>query len=125
MRVLATCFDELHVTRLDATTLRVRPASGFLDNELLRMVRGLSRPSRPGEEVVLSDMRVRVVSVTADGRPAEADFTFRVPLEDPSLLFTRIRGGGTLAPWPPPAIGESQVLPSVAPRPSATPAASR
>ena len=119
MRVLATCFAKVHVSRLDATTLRVRPENGFLDNELLRMVRGLSRPFRPGDEVVLSDMRARVEDVTADGRPAEVDFTFAVPLEDPSLLWTRLQAGGALAPWSPPAVGESQLLPSVSPRPSA------
>ena len=93
--------------------LRVRPKMGFLDNELLRMVRGLWRPFRSGDEVVLSDMRARVREVTADGRPAEVDFTFAVPLEDPSLLWTRLRKGGALAPWSPPAVGESEVLPSI------------
>jgi len=116
MRVLASCFSKLSVSRPDATTLRVRPERGFLDNEWLRMVRGASRPFRAGDEVVLSDLRVRVRDVTADGRPAEADFTFGVPLEDPSLLWTRLRGGGTLVPWSPPAVGESQVLPAVAPK---------
>jgi len=116
MRVLASCFAKLHVSRPDATTLRVRPQKGFLDNDWLRMVRGLSRPFRPGDEVVLSDMRARVRDVTADGRPAEVDFTFSVPLEDPSLLWTRLQAGGALAPWSPPAVGESQLLPSVAPR---------
>ena len=115
MRVLATCFAKVHVSRLDATTVRVRPENGFLDNELLRMVRGLSRPFRRGDEVVLSDMRARVQDVTADGRPAEVDFTFAVPLEDPSLLWMRVQAGGSLAPWSPPAVGESQVLPSVEP----------
>jgi hypothetical protein len=116
MRVLATCFHELRVSRLDARTLRVRPGRGFLDNELLRMVRGLSRPFRAGDEVLLSDMRVLVREVTTDGRPAEADFVFALPLEDPSLLWTRLQAGGALVPWAPPAVGESFVLPSVAPR---------
>jgi hypothetical protein len=116
MRVLASCFSKLSVSRPDATTLRVRPERGFLDNEWLRMVRGPSRPFRTGDEVVLSDVRVRVRSVTADGRPAEVDFTFGVPLEDPSLLWRRLEGGGTLVPWSPPAVGESEVLPSIAPR---------
>jgi hypothetical protein len=116
MRVLASCFSKLEVSRPDAATLRVRPEKGFLDNEWLRMVRGPSRPFRPGDEVALSDLRVLVRDVTADGRPAEADFTFGVPLEDPSLLWTRLRGGGTLVPWSPPAVGESQVLPAVAPK---------
>ena len=118
MRVLASCFGELRVSRLDATTLRVRPERGFLDNELLRMVRGLSRPFRPGDEIALSDLRVWVREVTADGRPAEVDFAFGVPLEDASLLWTRLQAGGALAPWSPPVVGESLVLPSVAPRPA-------
>jgi hypothetical protein len=116
MRVLASCFATLRVTRLNATTLRVRPEKGFLDNEVLRMVRGLSRPFRRGDEIVLSDMRAHVQDVTADGRPAEVDFDFAVPLEDESLLWTRLQAGGALAPWSPPAVGESQVLPSVSPR---------
>jgi hypothetical protein len=115
MRVLASCFSKVHVSRPDATTLRIRPESGFLDNEWLRMVRGPSRPFRSGDEVALSDLRVRVRGVTADGRPAEADFLFGVPLEDPSLVWMRVRGGGFLDPWSPPAVGESQVLPAVAP----------
>jgi hypothetical protein len=114
MRVLASCFADLRVSRLDATTLRVRPEKGFLDNEFLRMVRGLSRPFRAGDEVVLSDLRVRVREVTVDGRPAEADFTFAVPLEDPSLLWTRVQAGGALSPWSPPSVGESLLLSSVA-----------
>jgi hypothetical protein len=120
MRLLATCFANLRVSRLDATTLRLRPEKGFVDNELLRMARGLSRPFHPGDEVVLSNMRVRVNEVTPDGRPAEADFTFAVPLDDASLLWMRLRAGGALVPWSPPAMGESQVLPSVEPRRPAT-----
>jgi hypothetical protein len=116
MRVLATCFHDIRVSRLDARTLRVRPEKGFLDNELLRMVRGLSRPFRVGDEVVLSDMRARVREVTADGRPAEVDFVFAVPLDDPSLLWTRLQAGGALVRWTPTALGESEVLPSVVPR---------
>ena len=98
MRLLATCLSPLRVSRLDATTLRVRPEKGFLDNGLLRMVRGTSRPFRPGDEVVLSDMRVRVHDVTADGRPAEVDFTFAAPLEDESLLWRRLQAGGASCP---------------------------
>jgi hypothetical protein len=79
------------------------------------MARGLSRPFRPGDEIVLSDLRVGVHDVTADGRPAEVDFHFAVPLEDASLLWMRVHAGGALAPWSPPAVGESQVLPSVSP----------
>jgi hypothetical protein len=122
MRVLASCLAPLRVTRLDATTLRIRPEKGFLDNELLRMVRGRSRPFHPGDEVGLPDLRVRVNEVTPDGRPAEADFAFAVPLEDASLLWTRLQAGGRLVAWSPPAVGESQRLPSIAPRAPSPPA---
>ena len=118
MRLLVTSLDPLEVSRLDATTLRVRPERGFMDHDALRVVRGPSRPFRPGDEVALSDLRIRVREVTADGRPAEADFTFAVPLEDPSLLWMRLQAGGALVPWSPPAVGESQNLPSIAPAPS-------
>lgn len=116
MRVLASCYDELRVSRPDAATLRVRPGKGFLDNDALRIVRGLSRPFRPGDEVVLSDMRARVNEITPDGRPAEVDFTLVVPLEDPTLLWMRVQAGGALTRWSPPAVGESVLLPSIAPR---------
>ena len=118
MRLLVTSLEPLEVSRLDATTLRVRPERGFMDHDALRVVRGPSRPFRPGDEVALSDLRIRVREVTADGRPAEADFTFAVPLEDPSLLWMRLQAGGALVPWSPPAVGESQNLPSIAPAPS-------
>jgi hypothetical protein len=114
MRVLATCLAELEVTRVDARTLRLRPQQGFLDHAFLRMVRGLSRPFHAGDEVPLSDVRVRVRNVTPDGRPAEADFTFAVPLEDPSLVWRRLAAGGILIPWSPPAVAQSERLTSVA-----------
>lgn len=117
MRVLASCFSDVHVSRPDARTLRVRPERGFLDHEWLRIVRGPSRPFRRGDEVVLSDLRVRVREVGPDGRPAEVDFGFGVPLEDPSLLWTRVQAGGALLPWSPPAVGASLRLPAVAPSP--------
>jgi hypothetical protein len=113
MRVLASCFARLRVSRLDAKTLRVRPEQGLLDNGFLQMVRGLSRPFHPGDEVVLSNLRVRVRDVTADGRPAEVDFEFPVPLEDSTLLWKRVKSGAALIPWTPPAVGESQVLTAV------------
>jgi hypothetical protein len=117
MRLLATSMGTLEVTRLDGTTLRIRPDHGFMDHDALRIVRGPSRPFHVGDEVALSDLRVRVREVTPDGRPAVADLSFAVPLEDSSLLWTRLQGGGALIPWSPPAVGESVTLPSIAPRP--------
>jgi hypothetical protein len=117
MRLLGTAMGALEVARLDGTTLRIRPEHGFMDHDALRIVRGPSRRFHPGDEVVLSDLRVRVREVTADGRPAVADLSFAVPLEDPSFLWTRLQAGGALLPWSPPAVGEGQTHPSIEPRP--------
>jgi hypothetical protein len=105
----------LSVSRPDQATLRIAAERGFLDAAQLRIVRGLSRPFHAGDVVVLSDLSVRVRKVTPDGRPAEVDFTFHVPLEDESLLWLRVMAGGELSPWSPPGVGESQVLPAIAP----------
>ncbi|HEX9186229.1 MAG TPA: hypothetical protein VGB87_04100, partial [Vicinamibacteria bacterium] len=118
MRLLATCWSPLEISRPDATTLRVRPERGFMDHEAMQIVRGPSRAFHAGDEVRLSDVSVLVREVTADGRPAEAEFRFHVPLEDPSLLWTRLRAGGTLVPWSPPPVGGRETLPSIVPAPT-------
>jgi len=118
---LANSYGTLRVTRVDERTLRIRPQRGFLDNELLRMVRGVSRPFRAGDEVVLSDLRVRVREALPDGRSAEADFSFGVPLEDASLLWMRLQAGGALRTWASPAVGETLTLPSVEPHGATAP----
>jgi hypothetical protein len=112
MRILSSGLAAVHVSRLDARTLRVRPAKGFLRAGGERLVRGLSRPFHAGDKVALPDVRVRVNEVTADGRPAEADFFFNVPLEDASLLWMQWRRDA-LSPYSPPAVGESHVLPPI------------
>ncbi len=112
MRILSSGGGAVRLSRLDATTLRVRPAEDFLKSAPERMARSLSRPFHPGDEVALSDVRVRVSEVTADGRPAQAEFFFDVPLEDPSLLWMRWQRDA-LAPYSPPAVGESHVLPPI------------
>ncbi len=111
LRLLATGVGEMRVTRLDAFTLRVRPAAGFYGSEIERMVRGLSEPMAPGYRVTLSDMQVTVTAVTADGRAAEAEFRFALPLEDPSLLWTRWEGGALVA-YDPPQPGQTQIIPA-------------
>ena len=115
LRLLVSGITEIQVSRLDATTLRVWPGDGFLTGEGQRMVRGTSRPFHPGDEVDLSDLHVRVDEVSADGRrPARVDFTFAVPLEDPSLLWMQWKGAA-LSPYSPPPVGASHVLPPIDP----------
>jgi hypothetical protein len=127
MRVLASCAPKLslrglgtamlRVSRPDPYTLRIRPENGFLDADQLRMVRGPSRPFHEGDQLVLADLQARVLEVTADGRPATVDFRFRVPLADESLLWMQVHAGGSLAPWSPPAVGQSWLVPAIPPAP--------
>jgi hypothetical protein len=55
-------------------------------------------------------MTVEITELTADGLPAEATFTFHVPLESPSLFWLCFRGQG-FEPFTPPAIGEECKIP--------------
>jgi hypothetical protein len=59
-------------------------------------------------------MTVEIMELTGDGRPAEAAFTFTVPLEDPSLRWLQYKNG-SFVPFTPPAIGENMVLQSEKP----------
>ncbi len=110
LRLLATGKADVQLTRLDAHTLRVRPAAGFIASEVERMVRSRSIPMSVGEQVELTDMSVEVTAVTVDGRPAEAEFRFDRPLEDPTWLWVRW-DRSAFVPWQPPPIGASDTVP--------------
>jgi hypothetical protein len=103
---LAGVLAAVDVTRVDARSLRIRPAEGFLVHSGDRNWRSLARPLLPGSVVELSSMTVTVLDSTRDLRPAEALFRFNVPLEDASLLWLRW-SHGAFAPWIPPPIGET------------------
>jgi hypothetical protein len=110
LRLLASGLAPVRVTRVDERTLDVRPAQGFYSTEGERMLRGLSRPFRSGEEVRLSDFQVVVTDVDAEGRALEAEFRFEQELEDASLLWFTWQGSG-LEPYAPPPVGTSHTLP--------------
>ncbi|MBN1489668.1 MAG: hypothetical protein JXA69_07105 [Phycisphaerae bacterium] len=115
------------LTRTDARTLVVRPTLGYLPPAgfprdhgqgappfsfgymLQRLDLILRRPDHPmqlGETVELTTATIEITNVTADGRPAEATFRFRVPLEDASLRWLHVTEYG-YRPFTPPAVGET------------------
>jgi hypothetical protein len=112
-RVLASGTSEVTIARLDASTLRVRPARGFLENVTEHMVRSPRRPLAAGAVVELPGFTATVKSLLPDGRPAEVEFRFAVPLEDPSLVWAAWDPAGIrYAAWTPPAIGARASLPA-------------
>jgi hypothetical protein len=90
---LATASSQLAIERLDERTLRVRPEQGFLYSAAELHYRGDPRALTVGATVTLSEMTVRVVEATADGRPQTAEFRFRDPLESPRYRFVRFLDG--------------------------------
>jgi hypothetical protein len=110
-RWLATGEDALTVRRLSATALSVRPDRGFSRLASEQMLRSPRRPLGLGV-VRLSGVTVEVTSLTSDGRPAEALFTFDRALEDPSLSWLRWGAAGFEA-WSPPPVGSAEIVPAV------------
>ena len=110
-RILSTGFGPTSVRRVDAATLRVSPAGGYFASELHRLMRSPSRPFRVGDVIALSDMRATVVALTDDGRPRTVEFRFATPLESVGRRWMRGAGMG-LAPWAPPQVGATVVVPA-------------
>ena len=111
-RWLATADSPLSVHRLDARTLSLRPADGYLKASDGILFRSPRRPFRVGAVVRLTGVRFEIVTLTADGRPAEVHARFDRPLEDPQLVWVRWEGRG-YSPYRPPAIGQAHVLPAI------------
>lgn len=111
-RRLATGLSPVHLTRLDAHTLRVRPEEGFVSTPMERMLRSPEHPLKRGEAIALDGMHVRVTALADDGRPAEAVIRFERALEHPSFLWLRWTDGGYV-PFVPPPPGETVTLEAV------------
>jgi hypothetical protein len=110
LRVLtSSLFEPVKVHRPDQRSLVVRPAYGYYAWVLDGLFRTEKHPFRVGDRVELTGMTVEVTKLTRDGRPAEAAFTFSVPLEDASLRWLQYRDG-RFVPFSPPAVGDTVVL---------------
>ena len=95
------------LTRHDERTLELRADSGYLVVPLDQLFRAQHHPMRQGTVVDVTGMRVRITDATQRGRPLAVEFTFQVPLEDPSLRWLCWRDG-TYQSFQPPAVGQTQ-----------------
>jgi hypothetical protein len=92
-------------TRLGPNGLRVTSPGGFWDARWEE--RSPQLPFHVGDQLELTEMRVRVVQITRDGRPTTVDFTFREPLESSRYAWLDWRDG-KLEPVVPPALREHE-----------------
>ena len=109
VRVLGPALPAITLTRPDERSLVIRPSDGYLNWFLDRLFRDPARPLALGERVELTGMVVEVTALTPDGRPAEAEFRFDVPLEDPSLFWLHW-DDGEFRPCVPPSVGATLEL---------------
>ena len=63
------------------------------------------------ETIDLTAVTIEITALTADGRPAEATFRFRIPLEDPSFRRLFVKDFRYL-PFSVQGIGETVEVPS-------------
>jgi len=111
MRVLGAGISPEEVTRPDRMTLRVRLPDGMYTGTLGRLFRSRHDPIVPGERFDLEDFGIEVVQTNAECDPVVVEYTFAVPLEDPSLRWLRWRDD-RYVPFTPPAVGETVTLPA-------------
>jgi hypothetical protein len=106
----SSLFGPVEVQRPDENTLVVRPQYGYNVWVLDRLFRNKKHPFSLGDRVTLTGMSVQITKLTPDRRPAEAAFTFDVPLEDASLRWLQSKDGA-FVPFTPPAVGQTLTLP--------------
>lgn len=129
--VLSSTIYSVEVTRTDLYTLVLRPKGGFLNHvgsarsgtdqkpafmhldymfqQMDRTFRDDRYPFVKDQEIDLTDLSIKIAALTLDGRPAEVEFHFSVPLEDASLRWLQWHND-TLIPFLPPPINETLYL---------------
>ena len=94
-------------TRNDLYTMNVQSENGSL-TDLDNLHLGKEYAMQPGQIVRLNNTVVEVLEVR-NGLPSKAQFRFKIPLEDPSLLWFSWKKD-VYVPFIPPEIGEAVVI---------------
>jgi hypothetical protein len=97
---LAATSEATRFERRGPKLLRVSTVDGFFDRRWES--RSPRLPFHTGDQVALSEMKIEIVAVTKDGRPAVCDFVFAQPLESSHYVW-RIWRAGRLEAFAPPA----------------------
>ncbi|HEX6241048.1 MAG TPA: hypothetical protein VFZ61_09145 [Polyangiales bacterium] len=112
LRWLATGESALRITRVDAHTLSVTPADGFLATSSQKMFRRPSRGFSLGDEVHLNGLTITVTQLMPDGRPGSINARFDTELDAESLTWLRWQHHQYVR-FSPPAVGSSSEIPAV------------
>ena len=109
-RVLtSSLFQPMEIHRPDINTLVIKPGYGYYAYVLDSLFRNNQHPFSVGNKVELTGMTVEITELTGDSRPAEAAFTFDVPLEDNSLRWLQYKDGDFVI-FIPPDVGQTVIL---------------
>ncbi len=129
-RVLAPGLDPVELIRTGEKTLVVRPRNGYASppqwvtdswtdrrayvdpvstlKRIERLLLGRKTAPARGQKLDLTGVTIEITKLTGDQRPAEAEFVFKVPLEDPSLCWLAWnRKTWKYDPFPLPRVGET------------------
>jgi hypothetical protein len=112
MYILSPGWFPVHVYRPDANSLVVRPDGGYLLAMLDQLFRGNTVALKLGEKIERIQMTVEITELTPDGRPAEARFIFKSPLEDKTFRWLQFVDGKGFTDFIPPNVGESVTIDS-------------
>lgn len=114
LRTLAPGHAPTTVTRKDAHTLVIRPRDGYI-LAFDQLFRDPSIPLKVGTTRTLTNFVVTITRATPEGRPLEASFRFRWPLEDKRMHFYEAGQKGAYKPFVFPKVGQSRTLPPAVP----------
>jgi len=110
-QILAPASTAVLILRTDDHSLLVRPDSGFFSMPVSRLGYSREHPLTSGQTISLPSMRITIVEMTRDARPAAVLFEFNVPLEDASLQWICWESG-RFREFRPPAVGGAVRLPA-------------
>ena len=98
------------LSRLSQRVLRLEPENGFLYLQADRLARSDQYSFTVGETVLLSGVRVNIVSLNEKNRPSVVDFHFDEDMDAASYVFMVFHNGG-YHQFSFPNIGASEMLP--------------
>jgi len=109
--ILAPASTSLSISRPDSKSLLVHAEGGFFTNPSTRLGSSIEHPLHRGDLIALPTVDITVQQATADGRPIDVLYRFKVPLEDRSLHWI-CRQSGRFTSFEPPKVGEIRQLPA-------------